>query len=69
MTSSNFTPGDVVRFASIIWDLDGERVDLPTEDIFTLPFDWPGDDGVLADLLSDRHGFAVDSFTVELATS
>ena len=49
------------KFTNIVWDTDGEQVDLPSETIIELPdgFDYQNEG---ADLLSDIYGWCVQSF-------
>lgn len=53
-----------IKFSNIVWDTDGEEVDLPSE--VTLEVDEDSDvalDG--ADMLSDKYGWCVVSFSFE----
>lgn len=49
-----------IKFTNIVWDTDGESVDLPTETILAVDAD-----ADLADALSDEYGFCVFSFDHE----
>jgi len=53
-----------VRFFNIVWDTDGEAVDLPVEVEMVVEADLDvAEDG--ADVLSDTYGFCVFSFEWE----
>ncbi len=51
-----------VRFSNIVWDTDGEKVDLPQEVVLDVPegtdLEHEG-----ADFLSDAYGWLVESFS------
>lgn len=56
-----------VRFLNIVWDTDGEQVDLPTD--VTLDTDLENEEDVQyrgADVLSDTYGWCVESFNYEI---
>lgn len=50
------------KFYNIMWDTDGEPVDLPTKVVLDIP---KGTDLALdgADILSDLYGFCVEAFS------
>jgi hypothetical protein len=52
-----------IRFTNIVWDTDGEELDLPTET--TLAVESDADLADLADVLSDEYGWCVMSFDHE----
>lgn len=57
-----------VKATNIVWDTDGEDVDLPTEVL--IDTDAEGIDNPeleIADWLSDKYGWCVTSFSVESA--
>jgi hypothetical protein len=53
----------VTRVYDIIWETDGEEIDLPTE--VELPRDFGDDDDAIADFLSDEYGWLVISYERE----
>ena len=53
----------VTRVYDIIWEADGEEIDLPTE--VELPRDFGDDDDAIADFLSDEYGWLVISYERE----
>ena len=50
----------IVKVTDIVWDTDGEPVELPPE--LQLSLD---DDDCVADILSDMFGWCVESLVVE----
>lgn len=53
-----------MKVVDIIWETDGEELDLPTE--MELPNDIdPDDDDAITDYLSDETGFLVIAYTKE----
>lgn len=46
----------------IIWETDGEDVDLPSE--VEIPQELIGDEDAITDYLSDTYGFLVASYTL-----
>lgn len=55
----------LVKAMNIDWDTDGESVDLPDE--VTVEMDADADLSLeVADAVSDRYGFCVNSFTFEI---
>ena len=53
-----------MKVVDIIWETDGEELDLPTE--MELPDDIdPDDDDAITDYLSDETGFLVIAYTKE----
>ena len=53
----------VTRVYDVIWETDGEEIDLPTE--VELPRDFGDDDDAIADFLSDEYGWLVISYERE----
>lgn len=53
----------VTRAYDIVWETDGEDVDLPTE--VELPKDFGDDDDAITDFLSDEYGWLVVSYERE----
>ena len=53
----------VTRVYDIIWETDGEEIDLPTE--VELPRDFGDDDDAITDYLSDEYGWLVISYERE----
>ena len=56
-----------IKVTDIIWDTDGEAIDLPSEVDITDGIE-PGSDEI-ADWLSDKYGFCVEGFNYEVAES
>lgn len=53
-----------VRISDIVWDTDGEAVDLPEEVTVDTAAEGIDDvDAQMADWLSDKYGWCVTSFT------
>jgi hypothetical protein len=56
-----------VRFSNIVWDTDGEKVDLPQEAVLNVPDGTDlAEEG--ADFLSDRFGWLVESCSFAILT-
>jgi hypothetical protein len=55
-----------VRASNIIWDTDGEEVELPTSVEFDAEPDELEDDGYAADRLSEDYGWCIESLEVEI---
>jgi hypothetical protein len=53
----------VTRAYDIVWETDGEDVDLPTE--VELPRDFGDDDDAIVNYLSDEYGWLVISYERE----
>jgi hypothetical protein len=53
----------VTRAYDIVWETDGEDVDLPTE--VELPRDFGDDDDAIVNYLSDEYGWLVVSYERE----
>ena len=53
----------VTRVYDVIWETDGEEIDLPTE--VELSRDFGDDDDAIADFLSDEYGWLVISYERE----
>lgn len=53
-----------IRFFNIVWDTDGEEVNLPSDIILEVSDDLDVEEEG-ADVLSDEHGFLVQSFSWE----
>ncbi len=53
----------VTRAYGIVWETDGEDVDLPTE--VELPRDFGDDDDAIVNYLSDEYGWLVVSYERE----
>lgn len=53
----------VTRVYDVIWETDGEEIDLPTE--VELPRDFGDDDDAITDFLSDEYGWLVISYERE----
>ena len=59
-----YLKGEILRVTDIDWDTDGADVELPSE-VFLKDIDWLGGwDDEVADELSDRYGFCVNSFKI-----
>lgn len=53
-----------MKAVDIIWETDGEEIDLPTE--VELPSDFDRDDeDAITDYLSDEYGWLVISYEIE----
>lgn len=53
-----------MKIVDIIWETDGEDIDLPTEMEIPDSID-PDDDDAITDYLSDETGFLVLAYTIE----
>lgn len=59
-----------VRISDIVWDTDGEVVDLPEEvTVDTVAEGIDDIDAQMADWLSDKYGWCVTSFSSEATTA
>jgi hypothetical protein len=53
-----------MKATRIIWETDGEEIDLPTE--VEIPTDIENDEDAIADYLSDTYGWLVITFSLPM---